>query len=263
MKGGLALRLGLRQIKGFSEKHAEKLLAARGNGYFDAASLWRKSGLAPAALETLARADAFGSMGLKRREALWAVQGLKAAPLPLFAAMGAEEQSGEPEVALPEMPLGAEVIEDYAALHLSLKCHPMALLRDVFAGEGAVAAARLAEIPHGSKIAAAGLVLVRQRPGSAKGVIFMTLEDETGVTNVIVWPKTYERFRRTVIASRLVAVTGTLQREGIVTHLVAEKLVDCTERLHWLREGAFDGEGETPAPPPSAAKPPFSSRDFH
>jgi len=255
-KGGLALRLGLRQIKGFASKDAERLLAARGNGYADVAALWRKSRLPPAALETLARADAFGSLGLKRRAALWAVRALPAAALPLFAAMGAEEQGEEPPVALPEMPLGAEVVEDYAALHLSLKCHPLALLRPSFAGEGVVLAARLAEIPHGGETRTAGLVLVRQRPGSAKGVIFMTLEDETGSANVIVWPGIYERFRRTVLASRLLMVSGTLQRQGPVVHLVAERLIDCSQRLAWLLE--------THAPPrPSARPAPFPSRDFH
>jgi error-prone DNA polymerase len=263
-KGGLALRLGFRQIKGFAEKDAGSLLAARGNGYPDAGALWRKSGLSPAALETLARADAMGSMGLKRREALWAVRGLPNAPLPLFAAMGAEERGAETQVILPEMPLGAEVIEDYAALHLSLKCHPVALLRDAFEEDGAVPAARLAEIPHGSRTKTAGLVLVRQRPGSAKGVIFMTLEDETGVANVIVWPKTYERFRRTVLASRLLMVSGTLQREGLVIHVVAENLIDCSERLAWLMEGheahaARAGERTSVHPQPAR----FPSRDFH
>jgi len=263
-KGGLALRLGFRQIKGFAEKDAGSLLAARGNGYPDAGALWRKSGLSPAALETLARADAMGSMGLKRREALWAVRGLPNAPLPLFAAMGAEERGAETQVILPEMPLGAEVIEDYAALHLSLKCHPVALLRDAFEEDGAVPAARLAEIPHGSRTKTAGLVLVRQRPGSAKGVIFMTLEDETGVANVIVWPKTYERFRRIVLASRLLMVSGTLQREGLVIHVVAENLIDCSERLAWLMEGheahaARAGERTSVHPQPAR----FPSRDFH
>ena len=254
----MALRLGFRQIKGFAASDAERLVAARGNGYTDAAALWRRSKLSPAALETLARADAMGSMGLKRREALWAVRGLPSAPLPLFAAMGAEERDGEAEVVLPEMPLGAEVIEDYSTLHLSLKCHPMALLREGFAWQKAVPAARLAGIPHGSRVATAGLVLVRQRPGSANGVIFMTLEDETSVANIIVWPNIYERFRRTVLTSRLALVSGTLQREGIVIHVVAERLVDCSDRLAWLMEQdgiSPDATGRQPTA--------FSSRDFH
>ena len=255
--GALALRLGFRQIKGFAASDAERLVAARGNGYTDAAALWRKSRLSPAALETLARADAMGSMGLKRREALWAVRGLPAAPMPLFAAMGAEERDGEAEVELPEMPLGAEVIEDYSTLHLSLKCHPMALLREGFARQKAVPAARLAEIPHGGKVATAGLVLVRQRPGSANGVIFMTLEDETSVANIIVWPTIYERFRRAVLTSRLVLVSGTLQREGIVIHVVAERLVDCSDRLLWLTE-----EDGVPPNVPGRQPTAFSSRDF-
>jgi error-prone DNA polymerase len=256
-RGAPALRLGFRQVKGLAEKDALQLTAARGNGYFDVEALWRKGRLFPASLETLARADAMGSMGLKRREALWAVRGLPKGALPLFAAMGADEQGNEERVDLPEMPLGAEVVEDYEALHLSLKCHPMKLLRESFARDDALPATSLGEVAHGTRIRTAGLVLVRQRPGSANGVIFLTLEDETGVANIIVWPKTYERFRRTVLASRLLMVEGVLQREGIVIHTVSQTLIDCTDRLSWLLE-------EPLAPRTMRVESsPFSSRDFH
>ncbi|MGB8275003.1 MAG: error-prone DNA polymerase [Alphaproteobacteria bacterium] len=278
---GPALRLGFRQVKGFPEKDAVRLTAARGNFYPDALSLWRRSGLAPSAIETLARADAFGSMGLCRRQALWAVRGLPPAPLPLFSAMGEEEQANEPKVALPDMSLGEEVVEDYTSLRLSLKGHPMALLRGTFDRERIVRTSLLADAPTDARVTVAGLVLVRQRPGSANGVIFMTLEDETGVANVIVWPKTYEQFRRVVLTARLLEVEGTLQREGEVIHVIARTLIDRSERLAWLRDPDRWAPASDPAPEPAPdqvpkpalkssrrhprdqAKAPFSSRDFH
>ena len=270
---GPALRLGLRQVKGFARGAAERLVAARGDGYGDPHALWRRSGLGPAALETLAAADAFGSMGLGRREALWAVRALGPAPLPLFSAMGAEEQAGEVAVTLPEMALGRQVVEDYTSLRLSLKCHPLALLRARLGREGIVPAAALSHRTGGERVRVAGLVIVRQRPGTAKGVIFATLEDETGVANVIIWPRTYERFRKVVLTARLLGVTGTLQREGLVIHVVAERLQDLSPRLGALGEEAMPPPGPPPAkplaPPPPAPRHPraqarrlFPSRDF-
>jgi error-prone DNA polymerase len=276
---GPALRLGFRQVKGFSEKDAARLVEGRGNGYPDPLAFWRRSGISPSAIETLARADAFGSMGLPRRPALWAARGLPPAALPLFAAMGEEEQANEPRVPLPDMPLGAEVVEDYTSLRLSLRCHPLALLRGFFERGKVVPAAGLSELPQDAKVRTAGLVIVRQRPGSANGVIFMTLEDETGVANVIVWPKTYERFRRVVLTARLLEVRGRLQREDTVVHVIAETLVDRSERLDGLGD---EGAPEPAAPaaaqsdpkPAARAKAPrrhprdqakalFPSRDFH
>jgi error-prone DNA polymerase len=233
---GMALRIGLRQIKGLSQEDGEHLVAVRGNGYRDAAALWRRTGLKPAVLEVLARADAFGSMGQTRRQALWAVKGLGEAPLPLFAAAGEAERGEEPAVVLPEMAIGEEVVEDYSWLRLSLKCHPLALLRDEMAASRAIPTAKVLETAAGAKVTVAGLVLVRQRPGSAKGVIFVTVEDETGVANVIVWPKAFEKFRRIVLTARLLRVTGRLQREGIVAHIVADKLEDLSDRLDALTE---------------------------
>ncbi len=239
-----ALRLGFRQVKGFSEGDAEKLVRARGNAYADPLILWRRSGLAPASLEKLARADAFRSMGLERRDALWAVRGLGPAPLPLFAAMGEEDLGEEPAVALPAMPIGEQVAEDYASLRLSLKRHPMALLRDDPALARCAPACRLMDLPKDRRVEVAGLVLVRQRPGTASGVIFATLEDETGVANLIIWPKVFERFRRTVLTASLIGARGLLQREGIVIHIVAERLVDLSHLLHGLAARA--------EPPPQA-----------
>ena len=186
-----ALRLGFRQIKGMREPCAEAIVAGRGNGYPDPITLWRRSGLQPATIERLARGDAFGSIGLNRREALWATKILGPAPLPLFAAAGEDEQANDPTVELPKIRLGEQVIDDYASLRLSLKAHPLSLLRDDLARQGVVLNKDLIDLPVDHRLTVAGLVLVRQRPGSAKGVIFATLEDETGVANIIVWPPVY------------------------------------------------------------------------
>jgi error-prone DNA polymerase len=226
-----ALRLGFRQAKGLGEAEMRRLVAARGNGYADPLALWRRAGLSERTLTALARADAFRSMALDRREALWAVKGLPTAPLSLFAASATEEQGEEPAVALPRLRLGEHVAEDYASLHLSLKRHPMALLREAVAAEGYRPCAHLAEAPDGSAIRVAGLVLVRQRPGTASGVIFATLEDETGIANVVIWSRVFERYRRALLGSSLMGVAGKLQREGLVVHLVAERLVDLTAHL--------------------------------
>jgi len=235
--GDFALRLGFRQVKGLAEAEAAKLTAERGNGYPDPLALRRRGGLSTAALEALARADAYRSMGLDRREALWAIKGLPdAAPLPLFAAMGEEDRGEEAAVALPKLSLGNHVVEDYASLRLSLKAHPLSFLRADFAAEGLLPAAQLLESRDGLRLQLAGLVLVRQRPGSAKGVIFATLEDETGVANVVVWPDCFERYRATLLKARLLRVEGRLQREGLVIHIVAERLLDETWRLAALME---------------------------
>jgi error-prone DNA polymerase len=237
---GLALRLGLRLVKGLAKADAERLVRGRGNFYAEAAALWRRARLPAAALEALAKADAFGSLGLSRRQALWAVQGLATRPLPLFAAAGEPEQGEEPEVTLPAPTLGEEVSADYASLHLTLKRHPMALLRGRMAGEGRLPAERLAALPDGARVAVAGLTLVRQRPGTASGVIFVTLEDETGVANIVVWPTIFEAFRRTLLSASLMGVTGRLQREGLVIHVVAERLDDLSPLLHDLGHAPAD-----------------------
>jgi error-prone DNA polymerase len=221
----LALRLGLRQIKGLSEQDADAIVAARGAGFRSVIDLARRAGLGRPALETLADADAFGSLGLDRRRALWAIRGLDPAPLPLFAAAAVAEASREPAVALPAAPLGEQVAEDYRTLRLSLKAHPVALLRSRLARDGYAESRRLSELPHGRPVRVAGVVVTRQQPGSANGVIFITLEDETGNANLIVWPKTFERFRRVVLRSTMIGVEGRVQRDGIVVHVLAERLV--------------------------------------
>jgi error-prone DNA polymerase len=260
-----ALRLGLRQIKGFSRSHADALIAARaesGRRFADPADLWRRARLPVSALETLARADALGSTGHTRRQALWAVRALGPDELPLFAGLDTDPtEPSEPEIRLPVMGLGEEIGHDYAALRLSLKSHPLALMRDRLASEGATAAEQLAATPDGAWVTVAGLALVRQRPGTASGVIFITLEDETGVANLVVWPQVFERYRREVMAARLIRVSGRLQREGIVIHVIAQHIEDLTDRLR-----ALAAPHETPAATPRASpedRRNYPSRDFH
>jgi error-prone DNA polymerase len=233
-----AVRLGLRQIVGVKEEDMRRLVERRGQAYDSVRDLWLRSGLSPAALEKLADADAFRSLGLDRRQALWAVRGLDRVgdqdDLPLFASRPARET--EPDARLPPMPLGAHVVEDYRRLSLSLKAHPTSFMRARLSARGILRSDALASVKNGERVTVAGLVLVRQRPGTAKGVIFMTLEDETGIANVIVWPKAFERLRAIVLGARFVAVTGKLQSESGVMHIVAERMNDLTPMLGLLSE---------------------------
>jgi error-prone DNA polymerase len=233
-----ALRLGLRQIRGFREADAARLVERREEGYETPAALWRRAGLGARALELLAAADAFGSMALDRRRALWAVKALGEPPLPLLAAAMPEDGAAP----LPAMHEGEHVAEDYTTLSLTLRRHPMSFLRQDLAARRFVRACDLAQADVDSCIDIAGLVLIRQRPDTASGVIFMTIEDETGVANLIIWPGTFERFRRIVLGARLVACTGRVQREGIVIHVAAERLVDLSHRLEELRTTGFPVE---------------------
>ncbi|WP_225028619.1 error-prone DNA polymerase [Xinfangfangia pollutisoli] len=280
--GRLALRLGFRQIKGFRAEDAGWIEAARGNGYPDPESLWLRAGLGPSVLERLAEADAFAGQGLTRRDALWQVRAIRApAPLPLFADPLDGEGLAEPPVALPAMHLGEEVVEDYVALRLTLRAHPMELLRPAISG--LTPHADLATARPGARLAVCGLVITRQRPGTASGVIFLTLEDETGVSNVVVWPAVYQRFRRVVMGGRLLRVSGRLEREGQVAHLIAEQIEDLSPRLSDLGHPldavvgvTRPGADEAPRPhrnpsrsparahhPRDQAKRLFPSRDFH
>jgi len=271
--GSFALRLGFRQIKGFRQEDAEWIIAARGNGYPDPESLWQRAGVPAKALERLGEADAFTSMGLRRRDALWRVKALRAQkPLPLFNDTIEGEGILEPEVDLTSMNLGEEVVEDYVSMRLSLRAHPMELLRPGM--KGLTPNHELLEAPLG-RHTVCGLVITRQRPGTASGVVFVTLEDETGVCNVIVWRAIYKKFRKAVISGRLLKVTGVLQREGIVTHLIAQNVEDMSARLSELGHPDFDIVGTTnpvtdSAPRPASARHPreqakvlFPSRDFH
>ena len=200
-----AVRLGLRQIVGVKEKDMLQLVKQRGEAYDSVRDLWLRSGLSSAVLERLADADAFRSLGLDRRQALWAVRGLDRVgdqdDLPLFASR--PERDTEPDARLPPMPLGAHVVEDYRRLSLSLKAHPASFMRARLSARGILRSEALRSVKNGERVTVAGLVLVRQRPGTAGGVIFMTLEDETGVANIIVWPKVFERLRAIVLGAAL------------------------------------------------------------
>jgi len=233
--GALCLRLGLRQIDGFRKAWAEALAAARTRPFDGVEGLMRRARLPVAALRKLADADAFRSMGLDRREALWAVRRLPDDDaLPLFAAASARELGDEPDAALPAMALSEHVAADYQTTRLSLKAHPMAVLRPVFAAEGCLTCAQVEAKRSGSRVRTAGIVLVRQRPGNGKA-IFITLEDETGVTNLVLWVRTFETYRRVVMGARLLGVEGVVEKsvEGVV-HLMADRLYDRSPDLNRL-----------------------------
>jgi error-prone DNA polymerase len=342
-----AVRLGFRLIQGLGEEEVKKLIAARGNGYSSIERLAAIAGISRFTIERLAEADAFRSMGLDRRAALWAARRLdvigiaptvlnrhpeaaangsgpkwparwqaprpskderpglsetaalrgsaltRRAPqgderrdaLPLLTPHMSDELFPEAHVALPPMPLSEHVVEDYVATGLSLKAHPVRFFRDRLAALGAIENVKLRgeDLRQDSRVTVAGLVLVRQRPGTAKGVIFMTLEDETDIANIIVWPKAFENKRRIVMTARFLAVRGRLQRAGLVIHIVAENFVDLSAELPWLRDGGdlfspklaggplpHDAPGDNaklfPSPLPSAHPLDtklLKSRDFH
>jgi error-prone DNA polymerase len=264
--GLLALRLGFRQVDGFREDWAKMLRESRGNGYRDVDSLARRVHLPKRALVILAEADSFQSLSQDRREILWAVRRLPDDDaLPLFAAQFVEEQPEEEIAPLPIMPLGEHVLADYRMLRLSLRAHLMQFLRGLFRAEGAKSCAEISNASDGMRASCAGIVLVRQMPGDA-GVVFVTLSDETGVANVVVWPRLFEKFRRAVMGARLLVVEGKIQRspEGVV-HLVAERIFDRSEELDRIAD-------DDAAPPPLHSQEGLHrhprnvriiSRDFH
>jgi error-prone DNA polymerase len=285
-----AIRLGLREIKGLREEDAKLIVEGRTVPYDSVRDVWLRTGLSPRVLERLADADAFGSLGLTRRDALWAAKALGRVgdcddDLPLFASSrpplekgrsdgeavrvgirgtgqkddphpnpppfrgreevecGEREINREPDVALPPMPLGEEVINDYRFLRLSLRAHPAQFLRADLDARRALRNEALRGIASNTRVRISGLVTCRQRPGSANGVVFMTIEDETAVANVIVWPRTFERVRPVVLGARYVLVTGRVQEESGVIHVVADQLEDLTPWLARLAEhgGQIDG----------------------
>jgi error-prone DNA polymerase len=292
-EGKHAVRLGFRLIGGLGEDELKKLIAARGNGFSSIERLAATAGISRFTIERLAEADAFRSLGFDRRAALWAARRLdvigarvarragsatkatsaakdgaltKDGALPLLAPHMSDELFPEESVALPPMPLSEHVVEDYVATGLSLKEHPVRFFRDRLTALGVVRNAELRSdtLSQDANTTVAGLVLVRQRPGTSKGVVFMTLEDETDIANVIVWPKVFEKNRRTVMTARFLAVRGRLQRAGLVIHVVADTFIDLSAQLPWLREGGdlfspkFSG-----GPLPTDASLPLRSRDFH
>jgi error-prone DNA polymerase len=282
-ESGHAVRLGFRLIAGLAEDELQKLIAARGNGFSSIERLAAIAGVSRFTIERLAEADAFRSLGLDRRAALWAARrldmigirpprgGAKAqdvmqdSALPLLTPHLSDELFPEETVALPAMPLCEHVVEDYVATGLSLKAHPMRFFRDRLTALGAMRNAELRSdaVTQDSAVTVAGLVLVRQRPGTSKGVVFMTLEDETDIANIIVWPKVFAKNRRTVMTARFLAVRGRLQRAGLVIHVIAQDFVDLSAELSSLR----DGELFLPTPScPTHQEESWrilKSRDFH
>jgi error-prone DNA polymerase len=273
-----AVRLGFRQVSGAKKAEIERLIAARerGNGFHAVDQLGAIEGLSRATLERLAEADAFRSLQLDRRMALWVVKGLddrrlarsgaaRDSSAPLFASHIGDGLFREEPVALPGMALSEHVADDYATTGLSLKEHPCTFFRPMLRALSVVPNAehRSPAIPLNTQLTVAGLVLIRQRPGTAKGVVFLTLEDETGISNIIIWRDVFEANRRVAMTSRFLAVRGRLQREGLVVHVVAETFLDLTPELRKLRDGfalprdhSLVGEG-------SDKRGLVKSRDFH
>ena len=253
--------LVLRQIDGFSEDWGKIIESVRGRGFNSVRDLWLRTGLPVKALKRLAHADAFNSLGLSRRDALWAVKALQRSGdkdnLPLFAQAAMPEL--EPDAHLPSMPPGEQVIEDYRHLHLSLKAHPVSFLRADLDARGIVRHELLPSLKPGRRVTIGGLVLVRQRPGEGNA-IFMTLEDETGIANTIIWPRTFEAYRPVVMGSRLIGVTGIMQNEKGVIHIVADHFEDLTFLLGRLSE---HGARIDPAMPPDEIRRPPVSRQRH
>ena len=260
--GALALRLGLRRIRGLKEEDAERVTADRGDGYRSPLDLWRRTGISPAVLTRLAGADAFTSVGLNRRQAGWAVRAMsEAGPLPLFesaedgraASRSADaDQAADthpapgngrvrPEPALPTMTVGEQVAADYRTTGLSLKHHPVALLRRRLDERGVLPAKELERLNDGDRAVVAGIVLTRQRPG--KGIVmFVTLEDETGTANLVVFPSVYENQRRDTLAARLMMCRGKVQKVDGVIHVIAERVTSLNAWLEGL--GGVGGRGE-------------------
>jgi len=276
--GRVALRLGFRQVEGLHRDAVDWLTSGRGSRPYDSVEDLRTRAAVPIhAIQRLAAADAFRSMNLDRRAALWDARALKQSPdLPLFIAAEARDEGAELEPArLPAMPLAEHVVNDYQTVRLSLKAHPMRFLREHYATRKFVTADRLGSIRDGKRVSMAGLVLIRQRPGSAKGVCFITLEDETGVANLVVWPDVFDKQRKIVMGARLIAVHGIIQKdaEDGVIHLVARQLEDHTHMLRHLSDELMpstlnQGDGGGSWRPPAAAHPRDvnvipKSRDFH
>ena len=271
----MALRLGLRQIDGLQRDAVERLVARR--PYRTVEELRSRGRVPVHAIQRLAAADAFRSMGLDRRAALWDSRALRQAPdLPLFAHAEARDEGVEGHPAqLPAMPLAEHVVNDYQTIRLSLKAHPMTFLREHYAAQKFITADQLSSIRDGRRLSIAGLVLIRQRPGSAKGVVFITLEDETGIANLVVWPDVFGRQRKIVMGARLMAVHGIVQRDpdSAVIHVVARRLEDHSHMLRHLSDEAMPStlsNGDAPGalrPPPGRHPRDVEiipkSRDFH
>jgi error-prone DNA polymerase len=229
-----AVRLGFRMVKGLSADHADAVIAARDTSYKSIPDLHRRAGVSIAALERLAEADSFHTLNLERRQAIWAIRGLSDSRLPLFD--HADNLSNEPKVNLPAMTKGREVVEDYRSVGLSLRDHPVSFLRATLNERGITRCADLTQRRDGTRLTVAGIVLVRQRPGSAQGVLFVTIEDETGHANLIVWPSVFDRRRRELLSATMLACRGKLQKEGEVIHVIADEITDLSTLLRSVGE---------------------------
>jgi error-prone DNA polymerase len=224
-------------VRNLANGDAAAIVAARADTpYTSVEDVQRRAGVGRGALDRLGDADGFGSLALSRRTGLWQVKGLRDAPLPLFAAADAREgrrraEAIEPAVALAPMREGAEVVEDYRAAGLSLRAHPLTFLREELKARRMVSCAELRSVKDGRWVELAGIVLVRQKPGSARGVMFITLEDETDVANLVVWTNIFEKNRRVVLGASMMGVRGRVQREGEVIHVIAERLDDLSPLL--------------------------------
>ena len=267
---GYAVRLGLRMVKGLANEHGAQLVAHRGDAaYASVEEVWRRAGVPAAMLERLAEADAFQVLGLDRRAALWAVRGLADTVLPLFAAANGQGRPSpelvEPSVALRPMKEGREVVEDYRSVGLSLGQHPVAFLRTELRSRGMVTCDDVRRGRDGRRVVVPGIVLVRQKPGSAKGVMFITIEDETGVANLVLWASKFEAQRRLVLSAGMIACHGRMQREGEVVHVVTDHLEDLSDLLrsvgernevfpirHGRGDGATHSAGKDPRSGPGA-----------
>ena len=227
-----ALRLGFRQVKGLHENDLNNLVANRGAGFKSIQSLLDR-GLTLAVLERLAHADAFRSLGLDRRQALWEIASLKDHPIALFAGQTAADPK-EKNIILPKMLQSEHVVHDYASTSLSLKAHPVSFVRDKLELLHIIPTRQLSDGKDGDMVKIAGLVLVRQRPGTAAGICFMTIEDETGFANLVVFEKLFEEYRKEILQSKLIMVEGRLQREGEVIHVIVKRCYNLSGLLRHL-----------------------------
>ena len=228
-----------RLVKGLRKEDAEAIAdAVKRYGPFDSIRALRRASGAPiAVLRRLASADAFSSMGLDRQRALWEIRALPEKELPMFIDAQAEDNAASGQINLPHIPGPQKVVHDYAALQLSLKAHPLSFLRDELRAMRITEAKELKDEsrwPQGKAIAVAGLVLVRQRPATASGIVFMTLEDETGIANLIVWPKIYRRYRPVARHGVIVLARGRVERQGEVVHVHVRHLEGLDERMEAL-----------------------------
>jgi error-prone DNA polymerase len=272
----LAVRLGFRQVRSLANLHGAAIVGARGDVPYDCVEdVWRRAGVPRAAIERIAEADGFACLSEDRRQGFWKVRGLGEAPLPLFAAADAREASFSPEgleptAALRPMTEGREVVEDYRTLQLSLRAHPLSFLRDELDAMGIVRCADLATIRDGRNIEVAGVILVRQRPGSAKGVLFVTIEDETGIANGILWPDRFDIYRRPVMSASMIAMRGRLQKEGEIIHIICDRIIDHDAMLRQVGRGDLSiapgrGDGARNGGGPDSRDAPLRvrSHDFH